>query len=87
VWRSKWLARFPLIRVPNLNGVWHGVVTPASADERNEEREIEVTIQQSWTRIYLSLATGLSRSTSTTAMPLTEGPDAPAMSYEFFNEP
>jgi hypothetical protein len=87
VWRAKWLQRIGLVRVPDLNGVWHGVVSPASADERNEERDAEVTIEQTWTRISIALETGLSRSTSTTAMLLTEGPNAPAISYEFFNEP
>ena len=70
--------------IPNLRGTWTGFVK--SSHESDRQSRVDVTIQQTWTRVRISLESAESRSRSLMAAIRTDE-EGPGVSYEFLNEP
>jgi len=89
VWKWSMLHRLGIVRVPDISGKWHGKVIPAggtaATGRLTVEKDIEVTIAQTWTQIRIRGATDSSRFQSISANLLVE--DERSLSYEYVNEP
>jgi hypothetical protein len=74
------------IKTPDLHGEWAGFIAPASG-EKVEHRSATLKIDQSWSAIKISLATGNSRSRSTMAAITDETTAHPHLQYVYSNDP
>ena len=86
LWRWRILRRIGLVRVPDLNGQWHGYVS-SSFDNCAERKDVLVTISQTWTRISITLHARTSQSHSLIGAVLIGQQGEPVLSYEYMNEP
>jgi len=86
LWRAKWLQKIGLVRVPDLNGEWHGIIL-SSHDENGRDHDVAVEIKQTWTRLCVLLRAERSRSRSLIAAVHMDEPEGPALVYEYRNEP
>lgn len=84
VWRV--LAKRQIINVPDLDGMWTGMLR-SSHDDFASTRPVTMRIQQRWSRILIVVETAHSRSRSTVAGLITDNPSEPAIVYQFDNEP
>ena len=73
-------------RLPNLNGTWRGYMT-SSFDEHAERHAITMRIQQTWTKLRVTLEADRSRSHSVLGGILTSSLPGPELAYEYVNEP
>jgi hypothetical protein len=86
LWKKPIFHKIRLIRIPDLNGIWKGYISSSFKPDVPREN-VEVEINQSWTKIGISLRTGSSRSHSLTASVLTKDQNNILISYEYLNEP
>lgn len=86
LWRINLLRQFGLVKLPILEGDWHGTLS-TSFDEHASRHDVEVQIKQSWTRIVLSLRGRDSKSHTVAATLLTESFEGVVFSYQYRNEP
>jgi hypothetical protein len=83
-WRIHTLHRAGLVKVPDLEGEWHGHVT-SSFDQLAEKHPVTVRIRQNWTHILIKLEAGHSESTSEVAS-IYVG-DETLLNYQYDNVP
>lgn len=86
LWRSEFLHRIGLIKVPDLAGSWRGHLT-SSYTNHTKGHEVEIEIKQTWTRLAIIFKTGTSRSHSHAGTILVENPGGVLLAYEYTNEP
>ncbi len=86
MWRLPLLRQLRIVRLPVLEGQWRGELT-TSFDEHASRHGVEVRIQQSWTRIIVSLRGKDSNSYSVAATLLAQSPEGAVLSYQYRNEP
>lgn len=85
LWRQPLLQKIGIVKLPDLNGKWHGT-GHTSFDER-KPYEIDLIIKQTWTHISIYLETNQSNSRSLTASLSVNEPEGPVLTYEFRNDP
>ena len=85
-WRWQFLRTMRLISVPDLGGVWTGTIA-SSYHEFENCLPVNVTIEQTWTKMAVRLNAAESRSWSVTASVLTNSPEGVVLTYLFDNAP
>jgi len=85
-WRSSFLYKLGLVRIPNLAGRWRGYLI-TSFDGHAKRHELIIEIFQSWTRIAVFLTTNTSMSRSCAAMIQVDDPEGVALIYQYQNQP
>ena len=83
LWKWQFLRKIGLTELPNLNGVWKGMLTPNG----RSPRDVEITITQTWSNISVKLKTKHSSSRSLIATVLLAGRFDDVLSYQYLNEP
>jgi hypothetical protein len=86
VWRWSVLRRMKVVKIPDLSGEWRGHCA-SSFDEHCTEYSVEVTIQQTWNDISITLTSASSASHSLSGSILLYQPGGTTLSYEYRNEP
>lgn len=86
VWKWKLLHRLGIVRVPNLNGTWHGEVS-SSYDEHKTKKEATLDIAQTWLHMEIALRTETSSSQSLMASLTVNDLGGAALDYVYLNEP
>ncbi len=86
IWRIGLLRTLGIIKTPDLNGDWNGLVA-TSFDDHADQHAVKVKIQQTWTKISIFLESAQSESHSLTASILTRQPGGTSINYEYKNEP
>ena len=86
LWRWQFLRTARLIRVPDLRGAWMGTIASSYYEFENCQ-PVNVTIEQTWTRMAVRLKAPESRSWSLTASVLTNAPEGVVLTFLFDNEP
>jgi hypothetical protein len=86
LWRSRFIRKLGLVRVPNLTGRWRGFLT-SSFDAHVKQREVKVQISQTWTQISIALSTATSQSRSCVAAIQVADPDCITLIYQYENHP
>ena len=74
-----------VVKVPDLEGEWHGHVT-SSFDAAADQHPVTVRIRQNWTHMAIHLVADGSRSRSVVAS-IYVGTDETTLSYQYQNEP
>lgn len=87
-WLWKWnlLHKIRLVNVPVLDGKWEGYLK-SSFDNYQSEKQITISIYQSWTEVLIVLETDSSSSYSSTASIITINPHCFTLTYEYVNTP
>jgi hypothetical protein len=85
-WLWKIAKRFKLIKTPDINGEWKGILR-SSFDELADEKSATLRIFQTWTRIRIVQETDQSISHSESASIVAETPEGPHINYQYMNEP
>lgn len=87
LWKFGFLRRALL--VPDLNGTWRcaGKTVTQGGDSADFEWESEITIRQSWSKIFIRLKTAQSGSKSITASLYHEGDGCYRLMYPYENDP
>jgi hypothetical protein len=89
-WRNPAFRWLRLVKVPDLQGAWHGTVGSSFTDEGGERatREAIIQITQTWSQMSVAFDTDLSSSRSQIAgILLCCGPPNPLLTYDYLNEP
>ena len=101
IWKWKWLHRWNLVSVPDLNGCWEGYLYTSAPEESIPEAEIireepqiygftkmeaSIKIEQTWDKIRVTLDGPQSSSHSRAATILVEQKAWPTLSYNYWNE-
>jgi len=86
LWRSSFVHRLGLVRVPNLEGRWRGYLI-TSYDGHAKRYPLMINIFQSWTQIIVYLITPMSMSRSSTAVIQMDDPEGAALIYQYQNQP
>lgn len=86
LWRWRFLRTMRLISVPDLRGAWAGTIA-SSYHQFENCQPVNVTIEQTWTRMAVRLNAAESRSWSVTASVLTNAPEGVVLTYLFDNAP
>jgi len=86
VWRWSLLRRVGVVAAPDLSGTWRGHLESHGSDF-SEPREVEMVIQQTWTRISLALNSPSSRSWSVSASISVASPFGAQIAYMYQNQP
>ena len=84
LWKGIILCRIGLIKIPDLSGTWEGHIC-SSHDSHTEKYEAELIIQQTWTKISVSMRTERSQSYSNVGALFTV-PKA-ELRYQYSSEP
>jgi hypothetical protein len=89
VWKWPPLRWLGVVKLPNLAGQWRGTVTPVPSSGVSAglglEREIRMSISQTWATLLISASTDLSNSVSDSGS-ITMG-ERIEMTYQYINEP
>jgi hypothetical protein len=85
-WLWKIAKRLKLIKTPDINGEWKGILK-TSFNALADEKGATLRIFQTWTRIRIVQETDQSISYSESASIVTETPEGPYISYQYLNEP
>lgn len=87
-WRFTLLRAIQLVKTPYLGGKWNGHLV-SSYHNHEKSQPVDVTIQQTWTRVCIEFDTGPegSHSHSDLAGILIEHAGGPVLSYNYLNEP
>jgi len=86
LWSCKFFHKIGLIKIPNLNGVWHGAII-SSFDEHSNKTEATLDIIQSWSQFQINVNTSDSESRSVSASILTLESDKLEICYQYINVP
>jgi SMODS-associating 2TM, beta-strand rich effector domain len=89
LWRLH-LGPLPLSRIPDVRGVWAGVLTSSYKDSTNKDGtkiDIVFYIHQTWTKISIRTETATSTSSTVMAALNTDESPHPGLMYEYFSEP
>ncbi len=86
LWRAGLLRRLGVIRTPDLNGTWSGMVG-TSYDNFASPRKATLTIHQTWQRIRIELTTDTSHSASRSASMTIKPPRNVIVTYSYTNDP
>lgn len=86
LWRLTPLRWTGLVRAPLVRGAWRGFVT-SSFDQHATKKDVDVLIEQTWTRMGIQLRSAESRSESLAATLVTDRPGESVLSYQYRNEP
>ena len=86
IWRWQFLRTIHLISAPDLRGIWTGVVSSSYSGFEKSQR-VEVTIEQTWTRMSVRLNAAESRGWSVTASILANALEGLVLTYMFEGEP
>jgi hypothetical protein len=86
LWKKPFMCKLGLVRVPNLAGRWEGHAT-SSYDGHGTQYPIRLCIEQSWTRLLVTLDSATSRSDSVTAAILIDKPNCVVLTYQYQNKP
>ncbi len=86
LWRSRFVRKLGLVRVPNLAGRWRGYLT-SSFDGHAKHRDVRVQIFQTWTQVSIVLSTATSQSRSCVAAIQVADPDCISLIYQYENQP
>ncbi|MDP9366169.1 MAG: hypothetical protein M3Q10_18440 [Chloroflexota bacterium] len=86
LWRLGVLRWIGLVSTPDLNGTWRGVLR-SSHDDFATEKALDLTIEQSWTRMVVRIRTAQSASHSRTASLLLNAGPGKTLSYTYLNQP
>jgi hypothetical protein len=84
-WRTGLFHVFGVVKVPDLEGEWHGHVT-SSFDELAEQHPVTVHIRQNWTHMSVKLVAGSSGSRSVVAS-IYVADNETVLSYQYENVP
>jgi hypothetical protein len=89
LWALRPLRRIGLVTVPNLAGRWQGqgLSSYKGGGKEAQAFDVEVTIDQTWTKCRIHLTTATSQSNSLIGSILVEDRDRPSLNYEYRNEP
>jgi len=85
LWRWRLFRVVGIVKVPDLEGKWHGHVT-SSFDTLAEQLPVTVQIRQNWTHMAIHLTADGSRSRSVVAS-LYVAEDETVLNYQYENEP
>ncbi len=91
LWRTKWLRKFDLVTMPNLNGCWKGYVISSFDNELGQQlenprkREVNVDIVQTWNQIRIAWSTDDSTSSSNVAAIVCLDNKKSELHYLYFN--
>ena len=85
-WRWSLFRRLKIVKVPALHGEWRGYVLSIH-DDFKTKHEVNLRIEQEWSRMRIKLKGDLSRSHSFLAAVLVDAPDGVVLDYEYLNEP
>lgn len=89
---DKWVWKLPLlhavgvVKAPNLQGRWKGYLR-SSHDNQSKKHSVDMTIQQTWTRMLVTLETKTSRSHSVAASVNIEDGKPAEIWFNYRNEP
>ncbi|PAD72829.1 hypothetical protein [Paenibacillus campinasensis] len=86
LWKCTWFGKMGIIKTPDLNGTWSGYFL-TSYDEHSTQKEAEIEIKQTWTRMLVVFKNGTSSSKSMTSSIITTDADGLVLSYQYQNEP
>lgn len=86
LWRSSFVHKLGLVRIPNLSGRWCGYLI-TSFDGHATRRDLMLHIFQSWTQITVYLITSTSMSRSCTAVIQVDDPEGAVLVYQYQNQP
>ncbi len=88
VWKWKLLRAIRLVRVPDFAGDWEGEGVSSYIENGERKRyNIEVHIEQEWTKFRVSARTQQSRSESVIGSIIVGDGRYPSISYEYENKP
>jgi len=89
IWRWHALHYIGFVRVPDLNGEWHGEARPTETDGVSRglvsNTKLKVAIEQTWQSLCITAETHQSRSRSSSASIRTE--NGGVLEYQYINEP
>jgi len=85
-WLWQALRKAGVIKTPNLNGEWEGLLK-SSFDEHATGVEAMLRVFQTWTKIKILLKTDKSCSHSETASIIIDAPEGKYLNYQYLNEP
>jgi hypothetical protein len=89
LWKWPWVYKLRVTKIPDLSGIWRGHVNPTPVDGVSAglvaKIEIEVSIQQTWSTLFIVSRTPSSRSHSLSGSFVTS--HECTLSYEYLNEP
>jgi hypothetical protein len=86
LWRTSFVRKLGLVRIPNLTGRWGGYLI-TSFDGHAKRHDLIINIFQSWTRISVFLTTATSMSRSCAAVIQVDDPEGVALVYQYQNQP
>jgi hypothetical protein len=86
LWRTSLVRKIGLVKLPDLNGTWTGYIA-SSFDEHAGRHNGQLLINQTWTRISITLKTDNSQSHSLIGGIITQNAAANVLDYEYSNEP
>jgi hypothetical protein len=85
VWKIKALHKLSVIKTPNLEGDWEGMLI--SSFDPNSSKTVNVKISQTWTEIEIVLRSDSSQSHSIAAFISSKEPGGAAVIYQYQNNP
>jgi len=85
IWKCKLLQKTNIIRTPDLNGVWEGKLQ-SSFDNFEKEFPATLTIEQTWSKIYIRGKFNDSSSISYTASLKVNKEDSIRLIYSYYND-
>jgi len=85
-WRWSMFREMGFIKVPVLDGSWKGHVLTCH-DNFGVKHQVELNVEQRWTRMRITFKGNLSGSHSILAAIFLEAPDGTVLDYEYQNEP
>jgi predicted pore-forming effector associated with SMODS systems len=86
LWRTSFVHKLGLVRIPNLGGRWLGYLT-TSYDGHVKHYDLMINIFQSWTRIVIFLTTRTSVSRSCVGVIQVDDPEGVSLIYQYENQP
>lgn len=90
-WKIKVLHSISVVRTPILEGDWVGTLWSShdndNGSDEPSEREFQLSIRQTWTRVHISARTAKSRSSSEVASLRVNDGARPILVYNYLNEP
>jgi hypothetical protein len=86
IWRWRVLRGLGIVKIPDLNGVYSGILT-SDRDDFQTKNECTMTIWQTWTEIAIKGEFPESDSYNGISGISVKGAGAPVLTFEYFNQP